>query len=162
MKWPSFGHFQGRFLTTNTKILKWEKQTGLCFTYDASRAFLRSDCPIRIRIRIAATSRDTWPLISTRETIHLAKFTSKDVWGMYKPLDPTYSAVGYCYTIIARHFLRYRRVSRYNPPPPPKIRSIAAKGGKKREGVSQLKLPSGGYRGMGEYSQSRLNGPLGL
>ena len=64
-----------------------------------------------------------------------------------QPLDPPCSAIGYRYTISPFIFQVLQGIALY---PRPQIRSIAAKQGK-REGASQLKLPSGGYRAIGGH-----------
>ena len=63
-----------------------------------------------------------------------------------QPLDPPYRATGYRYTYrtyVFQGIARYRAI-------PPEIGPITAEG-RGWQGVSQLKLPSGGYRAIGGY-----------
>ena len=63
-----------------------------------------------------------------------------------QPLDPTHRAIGYSYTYRTYVFAG---IAGYRATPP-QICPIAAEG-RGWQGVSQLKLPSGGYRAIRGY-----------
>ena len=62
---------------------------------------------------------------------------------MAQPLDPPYRAIGYSYTYRTYVFQVSQGIALY----PPKFALSLPRGGGGR-GVSQLKLPSGGYRAI--------------
>ena len=63
---------------------------------------------------------------------------------MAQPLDPHHRAIGYSYTYRTYVFQVSQGIALH---PPPRICPIAAEG-RGWQGVSQLKLPSGGYRAI--------------
>ena len=67
-------------------------------------------------------------------------------------LDPPYRATGYRYTYRTCVLSGIGGVSSFNPPPPPQIGPIAPEE-RGWQGVSQLKLPSGGYRATGGIAE---------